>query len=128
MNFEDGKALLRQVRQGMGLSNAQRAWKELNKEKRTVDVPEKRISVPASWKKDKYVKQEGKCAGCGEPFPIYHLEVDEILPLAQGGRRTKNNIQLLCGRKGNNCNQKKSSKHPVQMSKENGITILEQIS
>jgi 5-methylcytosine-specific restriction endonuclease McrA len=47
------------------------------------------------------------CKGpCGLMFPLSHLEVDHIVPLAKGGSDRPSNLQLLCAV----CNRKKGSK------------------
>lgn len=62
--------------------------------------------------------QKGKCACCGESLGKgYHR--DHIMPLALGGSNTDDNIQLLRAI----CNQKKSSKHPVDFMRSKGFLI-----
>jgi 5-methylcytosine-specific restriction endonuclease McrA len=54
-----------------------------------------------------YMKQEGRCACCGESLTDgYHL--DHIMPIALGGTNTDDNVQLLTPR----CNLQKGAKHP----------------
>jgi 5-methylcytosine-specific restriction enzyme A len=51
--------------------------------------------------------QIGKCEACGKDSPT--LTMDHVVPLARGGRSSKNNIQALCLV----CNQEKGLKTHV---------------
>lgn len=63
--------------------------------------------------------QRGKCAcGCKQSLgDDYHL--DHIMPLALGGPNADDNIQLLRS----TCNQKKSTKHPVDFMQSKGYLL-----
>ena len=41
--------------------------------------------------------QEGKCGGCQVRFEFRNMEIDHIIPRADGGRDDDGNLQLLCG-------------------------------
>lgn len=49
------------------------------------------------YKNELYGKQDGKCVGCEERFPIRNLTLDHIVPRAKGGTDERRNLQLLCG-------------------------------
>ena len=55
-------------------------------------------------------RQEGKCNGCGHPFPFANFEVDHVEPRAHGGTDHLENLQLLC----NACNRRKGTKPQAQ--------------
>ena len=42
------------------------------------------------------VSQRGCCAWCGRSFVVTGYHVDHVIPIARGGRNTRENIQLLC--------------------------------
>ena len=44
-----------------------------------------------------YSKQDGRCAGCREAYPLRNLETDHIHPRSRGGADIDENLQLLCG-------------------------------
>ena len=44
-----------------------------------------------------YNKQDGKCEGCRERYPLRNLETDHIHPRSKGGADVDENLQLLCG-------------------------------
>ena len=46
-------------------------------------------------KKPLYGEQEGRCAACGEHFPIELFDIDHIVPKAKGGTDHPDNLQLL---------------------------------
>ncbi len=43
-----------------------------------------------------YARQQGRCAGCGDPFRLRNLELDHIRPRSKGGANSDENVQLLC--------------------------------
>lgn len=43
-----------------------------------------------------YIKQKGRCAGCGLLLPMRLLAIDHIIPKSVGGRDMETNYQLLC--------------------------------
>ena len=54
--------------------------------------------------------QEGVCYYCGKKFEQEDLTMDHIVPLARGGKSTKNNIVVSCKQ----CNTKKGLDTPVE--------------
>ena len=77
--------------------------------KHRVDLPRRtdqgNLPRPRYWKDCLYGKQGGFCGGCREHFQPRHLEVDHIVPKADGGTDHRSNLQLLCG----NCNRRKGA-------------------
>ena len=66
------------------------------------EPPERTDDAPPPLTKEElkailYERQDGRCAGTGEQLPMRLLELDRILPGAQGGEYTLENTQLLCG-------------------------------
>jgi len=61
-------------------------------------------------KRTLFGKQYGNCAGCGVLFPGKILEIDHIVPKAQGGQDHIDNLQLLCS----HCNQSKGNRTMAQ--------------
>lgn len=62
--------------------------------------------------------QRGKCPCCKRTLgDNYHL--DHIVPLALGGKHEDSNLQLLIA----NCNQQKSSKHPIDFMQSRGFLL-----
>ena len=59
------------------------------------------------WKNKEYLfgKQRGICLTCGGEYAYKNLEVDHVVPRAEGGSDTLDNLQLLCVR----CNRRKGS-------------------
>ncbi|MGR3913989.1 MAG: HNH endonuclease, partial [Gammaproteobacteria bacterium] len=54
----------------------------------------------------RFGEQQGRCNGCKADFQFRHFEVDHIVPLADGGADTDDNLQLLCG----SCNRIKGKR------------------
>lgn len=52
------------------------------------------------------LKSNGVCGICGEPFDLFGIDFDHIIPLARGGTHTKENIQATHSR----CNRAKGAK------------------
>lgn len=52
----------------------------------------------------------GTCYYCGRKVGFKNLTMDHIIPLARGGRSTKNNLVPCC----KECNTKKKSSLPVE--------------
>jgi site-specific DNA-methyltransferase (adenine-specific) len=53
-----------------------------------------------------YGEQGGNCMGCKKHFEIENLEIDHIIPKADGGTDHIDNLQLLCG----HCNRVKGKR------------------
>lgn len=68
--------------------------------------------IPASVKREVWLKAEGKCQQCSSKFG---LQYDHIVPFALGGASVVSNLRLLC----QSCNQRKAIEHYglVKMSK-----------
>jgi len=49
-----------------------------------------------SQKRTVYERQEGKCAICGEGFPIEKMDGDHIKEWSLGGTTTTDNLQMVC--------------------------------
>lgn len=70
---------------------------------------EKSLSLrtfPDKIKRAIYEKQGGKCAFCGQPFPIERMQGDHIIAWSNGGTTVIENCQMLCAQ----CNGTKSNK------------------
>ena len=52
----------------------------------------------------------GICHYCGGKFPYRQLTMDHLVPLARGGRSSKNNLVPAC----KNCNNLKKSMLPLE--------------
>jgi 5-methylcytosine-specific restriction endonuclease McrA len=64
------------------------------------------------------ILQRGKCPCCKRSLgDNYHL--DHIVPLSLGGKHEDSNLQLLMA----NCNQQKSSKHPIDFMQQRGFLL-----
>ena len=50
--------------------------------------------------------QEGVCKGCDNHFQIRHMDLDHVIPKAEGGPDSDENLQLLCS----SCNRIKGKK------------------
>ena len=59
-------------------------------------------------------RQGGMCAYCKRKDGKFHI--DHIMPLKLGGSHTEDNVQMLC----ENCNRRKSAKHPLRFAREQG--------
>ena len=69
---------------------------------------EKTLSLrafPDKIKRAVYEKQDGKCASCGQPFPIERMQGDHIVAWSNGGTTVIENCQMLCAQ----CNGTKSN-------------------
>jgi hypothetical protein len=70
---------------------------------------EKHLNIRAftdAMKQQVYERQNGKCAYCGDQFPLERMEADHITPWHEGGKTIAENCQLLCKED----NRKKSGK------------------
>lgn len=70
-----------------------------------------------------YAKQNGRCNECQEPYPMNVLEEDHIDPNRQDFN-SPSNWQLLC----HGCHKEKGAKTPIEMSKQTGRTVTDQVS
>ncbi len=52
----------------------------------------------------------GICHYCGKKFPFKQLTMDHLVPLARGGRSTRDNLVPAC----KNCNNLKKSMLPLE--------------
>jgi 5-methylcytosine-specific restriction protein A len=53
---------------------------------------------------------DGKCYYCHQVFPYKDLTMDHLVPLARGGRSTKQNLVPCC----KECNNRKKSMLPLE--------------
>ncbi|MGF1576785.1 MAG: HNH endonuclease [Cyanophyceae cyanobacterium] len=65
--------------------------------------PSQRISIPASVRDYGFTRDKHQCQGCGKMGSQSQLQIDHIIPVAQGGSNDINNLQTLCRQ----CNQQK---------------------
>ena len=71
-----------------------------------IDVPVRHGHRTPDIKHRLFGVQEGKCGGCRVRFEFRNLEIDHILPRADGGLDDDSNLQLLCG----SCNRIKGDR------------------
>lgn len=55
-----------------------------------------------------YLRDKGRCQYCGEKVPRPHATYDHVVPRAQGGKTTWQNVVIACV----GCNQKKGGRRP----------------
>lgn len=60
------------------------------------------------WWKQRLAR--GVCYYCGKPFRSAELTMDHVVPLARGGKSTKNNVVTAC----KSCNTRKQQLLPVE--------------
>ena len=65
-----------------------------------------------------YVRDEFTCQYCAKKFEAEDLTFDHVVPVAQGGRRSWENIVTAC----QPCNRRKDARTPVEA----GMTLLRQ--
>jgi len=66
-----------------------------------------RISIPPEVRKFVFERNNYQCQSCNKTdLTAKTLQVDHIIPLAQGGANDFSNLQTLCEK----CNREKSSK------------------
>jgi 5-methylcytosine-specific restriction endonuclease McrA len=82
---------------------------------RFVRVRIKRDYVPFT-RANIYARDEYTCQYCGQEFPSEDLTFDHVVPSAQGGRKTWDNIVTACM----DCNRKKGARTP----EEAGLTLV----
>ncbi|MBD2318482.1 HNH endonuclease [Phormidium tenue] len=66
-----------------------------------------RISLPPDLRKYVFERNNYQCQSCHKiDLTAKNLQVDHIIPLAQGGANDLSNLQTLCAK----CNREKSAK------------------
>lgn len=66
-----------------------------------------RISLPPDLRKYVFERNNYQCQSCSKiDLTAKSLQVDHIIPLAQGGANDLSNLQTLCAK----CNREKSAK------------------
>lgn len=60
--------------------------------------------------------QGGRCAYCKKKTK---MTVDHIVPLIQGGRHSRENIQMTCA----SCNSAKGGRHPIEFAQKIGLLL-----
>lgn len=73
-------------------------------------VKVKRRPVVQFTRVNVYARDGGKCQYCGEGFAFHELTFDHVIPAAQGGTRSFDNIVTAC----EPCNKKKGARTPEQ--------------
>lgn len=63
----------------------------------------KRIPIPASVREYVFQRDGFRCRGCGKSSTEVQLQIDHIIPIAQGGSNDISNLQTLC----KTCNRRK---------------------
>lgn len=66
--------------------------------------------VPMPTKPGIYRRDRGQCAYCGRPVSFAETSMDHVIPQAQGGPATWENLVNACRR----CNEKKADRTPEQ--------------
>ena len=69
-----------------------------------------------------YNLQGGKCIYCNDELRE-DFQVDHIVPLIKRGTNWPKNIQLLCSKQGNACNQRKGGRDPVEFARSLGQLV-----
>lgn len=69
-----------------------------------------------------YRLQGRKCAYCREELNDAY-QVDHIIAIVNGGTNWPRNIQLLCYKKVDGCNQKKGAKDPIKFAQSLGLLL-----
>lgn len=64
-----------------------------------------RINIPKAVRKYVLQRNNYQCQSCGQQSYETQLNIDHIIPLANGGSNDISNLQVLCSR----CNQKKQA-------------------
>jgi 5-methylcytosine-specific restriction endonuclease McrA len=94
-----------------------RKWAEANPEKcREVQARRKAIKLQTAVERISFKQilrsANGICGICRQPFDLFGIEFDHIIPLARGGTHTTQNIQATHAR----CNRAKGCKLPEEMA------------
>ncbi|OLP17619.1 HNH endonuclease [Leptolyngbya sp. 'hensonii'] len=72
-----------------------------------------RITIPAEVRKYVFERDRCQCQSCGKTDGEANLQVDHIIPLAQGGSNDISNFQTLC----QTCNQMKRDRLDPRFSR-----------
>ncbi|MGE4232840.1 MAG: HNH endonuclease [Bacteriovoracia bacterium] len=86
------------------------SWYEIQADPKTIakEREKARKLRKTQWWLDKL--NQGVCHYCGKKFKTGELTMDHIVPLARGGKSTKNNIVCSC----KTCNNEKKLDTPVE--------------
>lgn len=103
--------------------SATRRWTAKNPEKVRAITAARRArqmsaegSLTASEVREITTRQGGKCAYCKKKTK---MTIDHIIPLIQGGRHSKENVQMTCAR----CNSAKGGRHPIEFAQKIGLLL-----
>lgn len=123
--FESCRLEIQLLQQKYGMSVWSKCLAQLRKEKRTVDKPLKRLTIPHKVRLELYAHQQGKCANvdCQESILISQMEVDHIQSLASGGRNIRSNYRGLCKK----CNKQKGGNDLLRESKRVNQTFTQML-
>lgn len=66
-------------------------------------VRKKRVAIPPEVRRYVFERDKYQCRSCGKTSVEAKLQIDHIIPLAQGGVDDISNLQTLC----QSCNQQK---------------------
>lgn len=66
--------------------------------------------------------QNGRCAYCRISMKGKY-QVDHIVPISRGGTNFPNNLQLVCSKYANGCNQRKGNKDPIEYAQSLGLLL-----
>jgi 5-methylcytosine-specific restriction endonuclease McrA len=88
-----------------------KAWSLANRERRLESFARRRALKKATQTEridfsEVLRSAYGKCGICREPFDLFGIEFDHIVPLAKGGTHTRHNLQATHAR----CNRSKGAK------------------
>lgn len=65
-----------------------------------------RILIPAAVREYVFQRDGFRCRGCAKSPPEVQLQIDHIIPIAQGGSNDISNLQTLC----KTCNRRKKDR------------------
>ena len=102
----DAQALEKEVSRLMADSDVQR---QSGIYAYVLDHDERHLNLRAfdgNTKQAVYEQQLGRCAICGEAFPLKEMDADHIKPWSKGGPTSRENCQLLC----RTCNLRKGAR------------------
>lgn len=98
----DGDHVLRSVRETFRVPSVVRLKTYINVRRRRQETAMKRMRI--------YIRDKYRCQYCGGKFHASELTLDHILPRAQGGESTPQNLVTACIE----CNQRKGNRTPDQ--------------